>query len=211
MHRIRTRVVFVILFVLFLLLPSFILSAHPHTFIDTQMRIVLEGESLKGLEITWYFDPMFTGSILHDFDTNSDRKFGQAEVQEIRAYAFSNLVNYDYFTFIEVGDNTYVPEVIESFTAYMDGKTLVYRFFTPFDIPVPPEGLKIAIYDDTFFCDILYHEESPVVIDGDTPAEWEIVENRNKEIYYSGPVSVSREDRDYSGVAYPQQVVLALK
>ena len=211
MHQIRSRRSFSVIIVLILLRTPALLSAHPHTFIDTQMRIVVEAERLKGLQITWYFDPMFTGSILHDFDTDSDGKFGQAEVREIQTYAFSNLVNYDYFTFIEVGDETYVPEEIEGFIAYMEGKTLVYRFFSPFDISVPPEGVKIAIYDDTFFCDILYHEESPVVIEGDTPAEWEIVENRDKEINYGGPVSVARESRENSGAAYPQQVVLVLK
>ena len=84
-----------------LCLPS-VLAAHPHMFIDTRLKIDIQGNSLKQIEITWYFDPMFTASIVGDFDGDRNGVFTPEETEEVREYAFSNLENYDYFTFLEL-------------------------------------------------------------------------------------------------------------
>ena len=192
-----------------ILLPLALLTAHPHMFIDTQMRIDLDHTRLEGLEITWYFDPLFTASILGDFDEDKNGRFDAGETEEIRQYAFSNLANFDYFTFVMTGGGTYTPQGIENFSAFLDGSQLVYRFYAPFNLELKEKRLAVAIYDETFFCDILYHEQSPVAISG-SDADWTIVQNKDMTITYGGSVSVSRDGADYSGTAYPQQVVISI-
>lgn len=202
----RTFWSYIILIVL--LLPVW---SHPHMFIDTQLGFEIAGERLERMEITWYFDPLFTASIRGDFDEDGNGSFDEYETDQIRQYAFSNLANYDYFTFVMTGGKTYVPQSIEEFSAFMENSQLVYRFTVPFRLPIAGNELSVAIYDETYFCDILYASESPVHLAGERQAVWEIVEKKDMKINYGGDVSVSREGKSYTGTAYPQQVVITLK
>ena len=197
-------------FIVFAIL-SLSLYAHPHMFIDTRLAFEIAGERLERLEITWYFDPLFTASIRGDFDEDGNGSFDEYETCQIREYAFSNLANYDYFTFVMTGGKTYVPQNIENFDAFMEDSQLVYRFSVPFSLPITGNRLSVAIYDETYFCDILYTPEMPVQLSAGREAAWEIVEKRDMEINYGGDVSVSREGKSYTGTAYPQQVVITLK
>ncbi len=202
-----------ILLCLFCLLSLFVSArAHPHMFIDTRLEVRLSGDCLDGLEITWYFDPMFTASIMNDWDSNGNGSFSSSEIDRIYENAFSNLADFDYFTYISTGSTTLSPSVVEDFTVYMEGQILAYRFFVPVDMQVCDGCFSVAIYDHTYYCDILYSPDSPIVLTGpgSDDASFQIVENQNIEILYGGTVSVSRDGRSYTGMAYPQQVVVTL-
>ncbi len=181
-------------------------------FIDTRIEVRLSGDCLDGLEITWYFDPMFTASVVNDWDANGNGSFSSSEVELVYENAFSNLADFDYFTYVSTGSTTLSPSAVEDFTVYMDGQTLVYRFFTPFDMPVCDGCFSVAIYDHSYYCDILYCSDSPITLSGpgSEDASYQIVENQNIEILYGGSVSVSRDGRSYTGLAYPQQVVVTM-
>ncbi len=182
-------------------------------FIDTKLEVRLAGDRLDGLEITWFFDPMFTASILNDWDVNGNGSFSSSEVEQVYENAFSNLADFDYFTFVSTGNTTLSPSAIEEFAVFMDGQTLVYRFFTPFDQSLQDGYFSVAIYDKTYYCDILYCEDSPITIvgQGSERASFQIVENDNIEILYGGSISVSRDGKTYTGTAYPQQVVVTIE
>ena len=200
------------LYVIYLLSAFGTVYAHPHMFIDTKLEVRLSGDCLDGLEITWYFDPMFTASIVNDWDSNGNGSFSPSEVDLIFENAFSNLADFDYFTYISSGSTTLSPSAVEDFTVFMDGQTLVYRFYVPFDMPVCDGCFSVAIYDHTYYCDILYCSDCPITLTGtgSTDASFQIVENQNIEILYGGSVSVSRDGRSYTGLAYPQQVVVTM-
>ena len=187
-------------------------SAHPHMFIDTEMEVRLQHNVLDGIGITWYFDPMFTAAITTDFDTDGNGHFSQEETEAVYANAFSNLQSSDYFTFLTIDSSTLTPGVIEEFSVFMNEGALVYSFFCPFNTPVTGGDLRVAIYDCTYYCDILYREGSPITLigPGSENAEFEIQQNDDIRISYGGNVSVSREGRMYSGTAYPQQLVVYL-
>ncbi len=179
-------------------------------FIDTEMIVKLSGSTLEGLEITWYFDPMFTAAITTDFDSDRNGVFSQAETEQVFQNAFSNLENSDYFTFVDVNGTIISPSGTEEFQVYMEDGTMVYRFFCPFNVEVNDGTFKVAIYDSTFYCDILYREGNPISISGSDTATCEIVQNSDVAISYGGEVSVAREGASYSGTAYPQQLVVYL-
>lgn len=185
-------------------------GGHPHMFIDTEMDVRLAGSVLEGLEITWYFDPMFTAAITTDFDSDRNGVFNEAETEQVYQNAFANLENSGYFTFVEVNGETLSPSGTEDFRVFMHGSTLVYRFFCPFHIPVENGVFTVAVYDSSFYCDILYREGNPISVSGSETAVCEIVQNADIQIDYGGPVSVSREGASYSGTAFPQQLVVHL-
>jgi ABC-type uncharacterized transport system substrate-binding protein len=86
------------------------------------------------------------------------------------------------------------------------------RLFYERDMPVCDECFSVAIYDHSYYCDILYCSDSPITLSGpgSEDASYQIVENQNIEILYGGSVSVSRDGRSYTGLAYPQQVVVTM-
>jgi len=181
-------------------------------FIDTEMQVRLQEDILSGLEITWHFDPMFTAAITTDFDRNNDGRFSSTESSEVFSSAFSNLETSDYFTFLDINGQTYSPTRIEEFSVFMEDGALVYRFFCPFDTRITTGVFRVAIYDSTFYCDILYSEGTPITISGpgSETARFAIEQNDDISISYAGTVSVSREGSSYSGTAFPQQLVVYL-
>lgn len=179
-------------------------------FIDTEMDVRVSGSTLEGIQITWYFDPMFTAAITTDFDRDGNGVFTDAETEQVYQNAFSNLESSQYFTFVGVSGSTLSPSCTEEFAVFMEGDALVYRFFCPFNIQVPNGTFTVAIYDSTFYCDILYREGNPISISGSDAATCEIVQNSDVAISYGGEVSVSRDGASYSGTAFPQQLVVHL-
>ena len=198
--------IFVVLTLIFFASISY---AHPHMFIDTEMEVRLSDNSFNGIEITWSFDPMFTAAITSDFDTNRDGQFSQQETAEVFANAFSNLESSNYFTFISIDGNTYSPSGIENFDVFMKDGALIYRFFCPFNKIITSGEFRIAIYDSTFYCDILYKEGNPITLSGNPDASFTIEQNSDISISYGGSVSVSREGSSYTGTAFPQQLVVS--
>jgi ABC-type uncharacterized transport system substrate-binding protein len=177
-------------------------------FMDTRIEVVCDEQGVAGFWITWKFDKVFTASILMDFDRDKDRKLSRDEIVDIENRAFSNLVNYNYFVYIHSSKGLFRPSSVEQFSAYLEDERVHYRFFVPYPLVIwdPEVTVSIAVYDETFFCDIGYAERGPVLF----PAS----------DVFSGTYSI-REDRgihiDYvandgsRSSTFPRQVVLTLQ
>jgi ABC-type uncharacterized transport system substrate-binding protein len=182
--------------------------AHPHVFMDTRIEAAYGSEGLSGFWITWRFDKVFTAGILMDFDSDKNERFDPGEVAVIEDRAFSNLVNYNYFVYIHSSKGTFRPSSVESFTAYMEGGRVHYRFFVPYPLPIREEEVKvnIAVYDETFFCDIGYVDTAPLLFPAsDTfSADYTIREDRGIHIDYTA-------NDGSRGSTFPRQVVLTFR
>jgi len=158
-------------------------------FIDTEVTFLFGSRELKGFWIEWYFDEMFTASIRLDYDSDRDGSFDAREVREIRDNAFVNLRNYHYFISIYHEEDIHEVENVENFSARLDGNRLVYRFFVPYEAEVSDvrQDLKLVVFDDSFFCDIVYLPRDPVRIEGSAgiAAETEIIINRDSGVVYN--------------------------
>jgi ABC-type uncharacterized transport system substrate-binding protein len=181
---------------------------HPHVFMDTRIEAAYGGEGLSGFWITWRFDKVFTAGILMDFDSDKNERLDPGEVAVVEDRAFSNLVNYNYFVYIRSSQGTFRPSNVQDFTAYMEGGRVHYRFFVPYAIPIGEGEVKvnIAVYDDTFFCDIGYVETAPLLLPAsDTfSGDFAIREDRGIHIDY-----VANDGS--RGSTFPRQVVLTLR
>lgn len=191
----------IILFVALSLVP---VHSHPHMFIDTKVVFSFGPEELKGFWIEWYFDVMFTASIRLDYDYDGNGQFDADEVEDIEQNAFCNLRNFNYFTRV-IQDGT-VEEItdVSDFDAWMEDGQLVYRFFIPYSSQLTAEKreLSVIIFDDTFWCDIMYTEEEPVRFAGaaDAVTEAKIQANRDYIIEYD---PTGGQSRGQSGSAAP--------
>ena len=172
---------------IFFLCCSSLLYAHPHVFIDTKITVRFDDKGITGFQITWLFDEMFSSMIIGDFDENRDGTFSKREIENIREGAFSNLKNFHYFTYISVNEKGCSFSSVTEFTAAIHGERLIYRFFIPCIISLGGEEkmVKVAAYDETFYCDIAFAETDPVSLQNSNgyTVRYEIVQNKNNPIY----------------------------
>ncbi len=192
--------------------------AHPHMFIDSQVTAVFDKSQFKGFWIEWKFDPMFTASIRLDYDRNRDGAFNDREVQLIEQNAFANLKNYHYFTTLSYGNTDYRVDQVKQFSAWMENERLVYKFFVPHSIPVSQDlnKLRLVIFDETFFCDIVYQKKDPVSIKGGqfVSAQTEIRKNSDAVVTYDPTGGMSRNNESgggSNGQAYPYELYLTFR
>lgn len=181
---------------------------HPHVFMDTRIEVVYDSHGVAGFWITWKFDKAFTAGIMMDFDRDKNEQLNPAEVSVIEDKAFSNLVNYKYFVYIRSSKGQYRPSQVREFTAYMEGGRIHYRFFVPYSLPVGDGEVRVnvAVYDETFFCDIGYAKPAPLLVPAsDTfSGEYTIREDRGIHIDYTA-------NDGSAGSTFPRQVVLTLR
>ena len=143
-----------------------------------------------------------------DFDADKNERLSPAEVTKVEQGAFSNLVNYNYFVYIHSAEGQFRPTNVRDFTAYVEDQRVHYRFFVPYDLPIRggEVQLNVAVYDETFFCDIGYAETAPLLF----PAS--DLFNGNYAIRQDRGIHIDYTANDGSrGSTFPRQVALTLR
>jgi ABC-type uncharacterized transport system substrate-binding protein len=90
----------------------------------------------------------------------------------------------------------------------MEAGRIHYRFFVPYALPVGEGEVKvnIAVYDETFFCDIGYVDTAPLLFPASDSfnGDYTIREDRGIHIDYTA-------NDGSPGSTFPRQVVLTLR
>jgi ABC-type uncharacterized transport system substrate-binding protein len=183
------------------------LWAHPHVFMDTVVDVVGSGRRLEGVRIQWTFDKIFTATVLLDFDRNKDGALSPAEVTGVEQGAFSNLRNYHYFTFIITKDDRHEPVDVEQFNATVVDGRLRYTFFVPFRKQLASgwNELRVAVYDNTYFCAIDYNDAAPVRME--VPGGW----NTSHVVRKTRDVTIDYQANDTSAAStVPDEILIRL-
>lgn len=188
-QKFRVVPIFLILFVS-LVIP-YCLSAHPHIFIDNTVTIVFDHNGLAGIKAQWVFDEMYSSMLVHDFDENKDGTFSDTEIEKIRQDAFSNLEDYNYFTHIVINGKKFKVKRVKDFSARLDKDRIVYSFFVPCHVSANSsyKGIKISMYDITYYVAISLVGEDPVRYDKPSHIDctYKIFED-TKNAYYYGQI-----------------------
>jgi ABC-type uncharacterized transport system substrate-binding protein len=204
---------FILLILIIFLIPTTVF-AHPHMFIDMQTEPAFSDDGFEGIKIRWLFDMVFTGSVLMDNEIGWKEEFSSEEISIIRDTSFINLINFNYYTYFNNDGHFSRPEGFSDFNAFMEDNRLGYEFFLPYsDDNRSAKEIRIAVYDETFFCDIAYAEHAVTL---KTPEKknvsWELSEKKNAPIYYDNTAQmVAREGATYSGQAFPVELVLKVE
>jgi ABC-type uncharacterized transport system substrate-binding protein len=105
-----------------LLSSAALIHPHPHLFMEARYELDMGSSGMRGFWVEWTFDQYFTGSIMMDYDLDRNRRFDEAETLDVEANAFSNLENFNYFTFVaEDGSHRGVTEVLRSLLSARGG------------------------------------------------------------------------------------------
>jgi ABC-type uncharacterized transport system substrate-binding protein len=176
------------LFLIIILFIPITSVAHPHVFIDTRVSVLFNEKGLTCFKIEWTFDEMFSSTLIQDFDINLDGKFNVKEIKKIESVILSNLKEYDWFTHITINDKQFTIKEINGFYASIDSGVVFYEFFLPCEVTAVERDreVKIAIYDPTYFVQILWASETPFCFKDTSNIllNYEVFEDEGNSYYY---------------------------
>ena len=174
----------------------FFLLAHPHVFIDNRISVIFDDKGLAGFKHEWTFDEMFSSTIIQEFDLDADGHFDENEIKEVIKGAFSNVKEHSYFTDITINENKFEIKEFEDFHAEIDSGALIYYFFIPCKVSAISNNqeVKIAVYDPTYFVQILWASEDPYTLEDTSKVELtcEVIEDENNSYYYGQIICTSK-------------------
>jgi ABC-type uncharacterized transport system substrate-binding protein len=126
--------------------------AHPHVFVDYAVTLVLVGERLTGVRLTWTFDDLFSGFILQEFDQDRNGVLSVSEVQRIEAKHLSQFKRVGYYTAINLnGNQVTVPDARE-FRATVAKGLVTYEFTLPLAASLASTtAIEVSVDDPVYY------------------------------------------------------------
>jgi ABC-type uncharacterized transport system substrate-binding protein len=174
---------------------------HPHLFVDYELFFVFNDKGLTGIKERWTFDEMFSTMVREEYDRDRNKIFDSTEILEIERTAFSNLENFDYFTFIRIGREELTVKGVGEFTADIHEERVRYTFFVPCPVPATEhfKSLQVSIFDKSYYT-ALQMADDKLILQGAEP-------------YYSVETKIKRakEFICYEEDGFPETVVIRFK
>ncbi len=128
-------------------------AAHPHVWVTVETTVNYENGTVTGLNQKWTFDEMYAAMAIQGLDTNNDGKYDRKELAELAQVNIDGLKEFDYFTFVKIGDTALkLAEPKDYWLEYADG-LLSLHMTMPLEQPVlaGASGINFATYDPSFF------------------------------------------------------------
>ncbi len=174
----------IVLIILFSFNSAF---AHPHLFIESKANFIFTKDHLEGIQVTWIFDEMFSTSMIQDYDENKNGKYDKREINIIKNEAFSNLVNYNYFTYIKINNKKFKIRKVINFNTKIKNKQITYSFFIPLNIKKSSKKkiINFSSHDKSYYAAINYPKKNPLRITGipNSKFKYKIVDNTKNKFY----------------------------
>ena len=82
--------------------------AHPHVLVDVHALVEFKDGRIVSLFMGWKFDPVFSASLLKDFDKNGDNRLDAGEMKTLENEAFRDTKEQAHFTYARIGDQAVV-------------------------------------------------------------------------------------------------------
>ena len=92
-------------------------TAHPHVFIDYGVALLLGGDRIDGVRVTWTFDDLFSGFVLQEFDRDRNGTLSAAEIRQIEEKHLAEFRRARFFTAVSVNGQEVTPGAARDFTA----------------------------------------------------------------------------------------------
>ena len=154
----------------FILTLSSVTSAlgHPHMWVDLESRVVLNiDDGSVAIQQVWLFDDFFSTSVIEDasLDPGGTNAGIQREIERIT----EALKPYNYYTEIEMGGKNLSSTLVGDVTWEVIENRIKMRFtVAPNESSVSDvQAWSYAIFDPTYYIEMLHAEGSSITIDGD--------------------------------------------
>lgn len=156
---------------LLLLLPEPAL-AHPHVLADVHAVVEFKDGKIVSLFMGWKFDPVFSASLVADFDKNKNNRLDPDEMKDLEREAFRDTKPQAHFTYARIGSEPIVWPDATDFRVVAVKDSLMYAFRLPLPRPVDPrrEAFSFTTYEETFYIDMDFPTDNAVTLNGEGSA-----------------------------------------
>ena len=103
-------------------------AAHPHVFVDYAVTVLLAGDAVDGIRLTWTFDDLFSGFILQEFDTDRNQTLSPQEIRRIEEKHLTEFQRAGYYTTVNVNGKPAVLPPARGFSASVAKGIVTYEF-----------------------------------------------------------------------------------
>lgn len=174
-------------------------QAHPHVLIDSHAVIQFEAGKIVALQMGWKFDPVYSSSLVQDYDKDKNGKLSAKETAAMEKEAFQDTAQYSYFTYAKVDGAAVQWPRAENFQVMAVGDALVYAFRLRLPQPVDPraQAFRLSTYEETYYIDIDFPNDAAVRLIGDGAAGC------------SAKISPDLENKLLGGAVIPKKVEIS--
>ncbi len=196
-----------------LLLCSNPVAAHPHSWIDmvTQLQIDQQ-QRLTSLHLSWLFDEFYSATILDDAKAK-----GHSVEQELALFGeetLANLATENYLIRMTLqGKKVHFGQGNHASATLLNGQ-IRFDYQLPLNEPLPLAGkrLQFAIYDSTYYVEMLHRQPEAIQLQGDGAAHCQrqlLAPNPSAE-QQSYAVSLDKTEQadEGLGTAFAEQVIV---
>lgn len=147
-----------------------IAKAHPHVWATVRSEIVFGADhKITGIRHAWTFDEFYTAMAVQGLDTDGDGVYSKEELQPLAQVNVESLKEFDYFTYIRLGEDEKplpLKEPVDYWVDYGEG-LLTLHFTLPLATPLAPERhVALDVYDPSYFVAFGFATETPVKLAG---------------------------------------------
>ena len=190
-------------------------AAHPHVFVDTGLRVVLDDQGrVAGVEVSWAYDALYSMLTFEDMglDQDYDGKLEPTEVSMLSGFDLKWIEGFEGDLYLEAGGKTLALGPPEPRALFIEDARIVSTHFRPLLEPVGAGGLILRAYDPTFYT--AYDLTRGVEVDGPcaaevTPADLDAAYTMVEEMLYAMPAQPGEDVFPEVGEAFADTVVIA--
>ncbi len=188
-------------------------QAHPHIFIDTNLRAVVdEAGTFKGLEVRWSYDDFYSLLIFSDMglDPDGDGALTPDEVKQLEGFDLKWVEGYEGDSYVTQGGDPVALGPPESRGLTVEGGRIISTHFRAAEAPA--SGLVIKVYDPTFYT--AYALDGQVEVDGPCtsriePADLDAAYSYVEELLYARPADEAQDEFPEVGDRFADTVMLS--
>lgn len=142
-------------------------AAHPHSWIDMVSRLQIDDQQrLTALRLSWLFDEFYSATV---FDEAKEK--GHSEQQELKLFlqdTLTHLATENYLNRMTLdGKKVHFSPAKEGRVSVTDGQIRIdYTLPLPQPLPLASHTLQFAIYDSTYYVEMLHHTERAIELTG---------------------------------------------
>ncbi|WP_245626917.1 DUF1007 family protein [Aestuariivita boseongensis] len=197
-----------------LMLSPVAVSAHPHIFVDTGLKVILNDQGqVQGVEVSWAYDALYSMLTFEDMglDSDYDGRLNEAEIGFLTGFDLNWVEGFEGDLYLEASGAPIALGPPEGRGLQIEDARIVTTHYRPLVKPVAASGVILRAYDPTFYT--AYDLTRGVNVDGDcavevTPANLDEAYTLVEEMLYAMPASQQEDAFPEVGEAFADTVVL---
>ncbi|MEO0378877.1 MAG: DUF1007 family protein [Pseudomonadota bacterium] len=188
-------------------------QAHPHVFIDTTLRAVVDDNgTFKGLEVQWAYDDFYSLLIFADMglDVDGDGQLSDDEIQRLDGFDLQWVEGYEGDSYARQGETSIILGPPEGRGTRVEAGRIISTHFRAADGPAA--GLEVKVFDPTFYT--AYALVGQVEVDGPCtaiiePVDLDAAYTSLEELLYVTPANEAMDYFPEVGESFADTVMLS--